>query len=82
MEIPRPRDRKSINHDPHFKQLRREIVEFMLNSKTERHTAITKKLILPDIEPEDLNVPQIIKGWRKPPIRKGEVKEESVEVKS
>ena len=82
VEIPRPRDRKSINHDPHFKQLRREIVEFMLNSKTERHTAITKKLILPDIEPEDLNVPQIIKGWRKPPIRKGEVKEEAVEVKS
>src|SRR5256886_2932701 len=31
VEIPRPRDRKAINHDPHFKQLRREVVEFMLN---------------------------------------------------
>jgi nitrate/nitrite transport system ATP-binding protein len=81
VEIQRPRDRKSINHDPHFKQLRREVVEFMLNSKTERHTAITKKLILPDIEPEDLNIPRTMTAWRKTPIRKHEQKEESVEVK-
>ncbi|MBW8864939.1 MAG: ABC transporter ATP-binding protein, partial [Verrucomicrobia bacterium] len=80
VEIPRPRDRKSINHDPHFKQLRREIIEFMLNSKTDRHTAITRKLILPDIEPEDLNIPHSMRSWRKAPIRKGEVKEEAVEV--
>jgi nitrate/nitrite transport system ATP-binding protein len=82
VEIPRPRDRNSINHDPHFKQLRREVVEFMLNSKSDRHTAITKKLILPDIEPEDLNIPRNMTGWRNTPIRKHEVKEESVEVKS
>jgi nitrate/nitrite transport system ATP-binding protein len=82
VEIPHPRDRKSMNHDPHFKQLRREIVEFMLNSKTERHTAITKKLILPDIEPEDLNIPRTMTAWRKTPIRKREQKEEAVEVKS
>jgi nitrate/nitrite transport system ATP-binding protein len=81
IEIPRPRDRKAINHFPAFKQLRREIVEFMLNSKQERHTAITKKLILPDIEPEDLNIPRNMTGWRTTPIRKHEMKEESVEVK-
>jgi nitrate/nitrite transport system ATP-binding protein len=81
VEIPRPRDRKSINHDPHFKQLRREIVEFMLNSKSERRTSITQKLILPDIEPEDLNIPRTMTAWRKTPIRKREEKEESVEVK-
>ena len=54
----------------------------MLNSKSDRHTAITKKLILPDIEPEDLNIPRNMTGWRTTPIRKHEVKEESVEVKS
>ena len=81
VDIPRPRDRKAINHFPAFKQLRREIVEFMLNSKHERRTAITKKLILPDIEPEDLNIPRHMTGWRSTPIRKHEVKEESVEVK-
>jgi nitrate/nitrite transport system ATP-binding protein len=79
--IPRPRDRKAINHFPAFKQLRREVVEFMLNSKHEQRTAITKKLILPDIEPEDLNVPRNMTGWRTTPIRKHELKEESVEVK-
>ena len=78
--IPRPRDRKSINHDPHYKQLRREVVAFMLNSKEERHTAITRKLVLPDIEPEDLNIPRSMTSWRKTPIRKNELKEESVEV--
>ena len=79
--IPRPRDRKAINHDAHFKQLRRDVVEFMLNSKSERHTAVTRKLVLPDIEPEDLNIPRSMTGWRKTPIRKNELKEESVEVK-
>lgn len=82
VDIPRPRDRKSINHDPRFKGLRRDIVDFMLNSKQERNTAVTRKLILPDIEPEDLNLPRSMTGWRKTPIRKHEVKEESVEVKS
>ena len=52
----------------------------MLNSKTDRQTAITKKLILPDIEPEDLNIPRTMTAWRKTPIRKHEVKEESVEM--
>ena len=80
IEIPRPRDRKAINHFPAFKQLRREIVEFMLNSKQERHTAISRKLILPDIEPEDLNIPRNMTGWRRTPVRKHEIKEEAVEV--
>jgi nitrate/nitrite transport system ATP-binding protein len=80
VEIPRPRDRKGINHDEHFKRLRRDVVAFMLNSKQTRHTAITKKLILPDIEPEDLNLPRGMSSWRKQPIRKHEVKEVKVEV--
>jgi len=82
IDIPRPRDRKSINHVPHFKTLRREIVEFMLNSRGDSHASVTRKLILPDIEPEDLNLPRRVTGWRKTPLRKNEIKEESVEVKS
>jgi nitrate/nitrite transport system ATP-binding protein len=78
--IPRPRDRKSINHDPHFKQLRREIIEFLLNSKGERQTTLTKKLILPDLEPEDLAIPRAALGGRKKPIRRSEIKTEAVEV--
>ena len=78
VDIPRPRDRKAINHDAHFKQLRRDIIEFMLNSRHERHASITKKLILPDIEPEDLNVPVML-GGRRTPIRRNEIKDETVE---
>jgi nitrate/nitrite transport system ATP-binding protein len=78
VEIPRPRDRKAINHNVHFKQLRREVIEFMLNSKHERHTGITRKLILPDIEPEDLSRPRPLLPGR--PRRRAEIKKETVEV--
>ena len=81
VEIPRPRDRKSINHDPHFKQLRRDIIEFLLNSRRQdRYTALTRKLILPDIEPEDLSAPPPLLGGRRAPIRKSEIKRETVTV--
>ena len=80
IEIPRPRDRKAINHDPHFKQIRRDVIEFMLNSKHERHTSVTKKLVLPDIEPEDLNAPRALFAGRQQPKRRNEIKEETVEV--
>ena len=79
VEIPHPRDRKAINHDPHFKQLRRELVEFLLASKKQRHAAVTKKLGLPDIEPEDLGLPRQMFG-RRHPVRKREVKEETVSI--
>ncbi|MCX6894874.1 MAG: ABC transporter ATP-binding protein [Verrucomicrobia bacterium] len=82
VEIPRPRDRKAINHYPAFKKLRRDIVEFMLNSRTHRAAAVTRKLTLPDIEPEDLNIPRTMTGWRTTPIRKREVENVSVEVNS
>jgi nitrate/nitrite transport system ATP-binding protein len=82
VEIPHPRDRKAINHFPAFKQLRRDVVEFMLNSKGGKHTAVTRKLVLPDIEPEDLGIPHSMPGWRKKPVRRHEIKEESVEVDS
>ena len=80
VDIPRPRDRKAINHDDHFKQIRRDITTFMLNSKSNRHIAVTKKLVLPDIEPEDLGIPRGMMGWRKHPLRKREMEEVKVEV--
>ncbi|NOS71537.1 MAG: ABC transporter ATP-binding protein [Verrucomicrobia bacterium] len=80
VDIPHPRDRKAINHYESFKKLRRDVVEFMLNSKHDRHHSITRKLVLPDIEPEDLSVPRTMTSWRKIPRRRSEVKEETVEV--
>ncbi|MDE3068939.1 MAG: ABC transporter ATP-binding protein, partial [Verrucomicrobiota bacterium] len=80
IDLPRPRDRKDLNHTPRFKEIRREVIEFMLHSKGERHTAITKRIILPDIEPEDLAIPRTMAGWRKTPVRRSEIKQENVEV--
>lgn len=80
VDIPRPRDRKALNNDPHFKQLRRDVTEFLLNSRHNNHATVTRKLILPDIEPEDLNQPHAMKSGRRLPRRSSEIKEEKVEV--
>ena len=80
VEIPRPRDRKAINHDPHFKEIRRDVIEFMLNSKHQRRASITKRFVLPDIEPEDLRHPKPRFAGRSLPRRRSEIKEETVEV--
>jgi nitrate/nitrite transport system ATP-binding protein len=78
--IPRPRDRHALNHDPHFKHLRRELIEFMLNSKKQQHAVVTRKLVLPDIEPENLNLPRAFGRGRQLPVRRSEIKRETVEM--
>lgn len=77
--IPQPRNRKAINRDPRFKELRREVADFLLNSRHNRHTTVTKKLVLPDIEPEDLSLPRPV-GGRRTPVRRSEIKRETIEV--
>jgi nitrate/nitrite transport system ATP-binding protein len=79
IDLPRPRDRKALNHEPRFKEIRRQIIEYLLNSKGERHATMTRKLILPDIEPEDLNLPRQRRNGRAP-IRPSEIKNETVEI--
>lgn len=81
VDIARPRDRKAINHNPRFKALRRELIDFMLRSKQQRQTTLTRKLILPDIEPEDLNRvrPRFGLG-RSFAKRRNEIKEETIQL--
>ena len=80
IQIPRPRDRKAINHDPRFKEIRREVINYLLGAGGHRHTTVSRKLILPDLEPEDLSVPPPLIGGRRRPIRRHEIKRETVEV--
>jgi nitrate/nitrite transport system ATP-binding protein len=80
IDIARPRDRKAINHEPRFKEIRRDIIDWLLASKGDRKVATTKKLILPDIEPEDLSVPRGVFNRRKTPLRRSEIKRETVEM--
>jgi nitrate/nitrite transport system ATP-binding protein len=83
VDMPRPRDRKSLNHDARFKELRNRIIEYLLTSGAKKqHTTVSRKLVLPDIEPEDLSVPRPLMGGRRGPIRRSEVKREQVAVES
>jgi nitrate/nitrite transport system ATP-binding protein len=82
IDIPRPRDRQALNHLPRFKEIRREVIEFLLNSKGQRHPSVTRKLTLPDLQPEDLTLPRAMLGRRRRPIRRNEIKRETVEIES
>ena len=79
VNIPRPRDRKAVNHDSRFKEIRREVIGFLLGEGSKKHLALTRQLILPDIEPEDLSAPRTL-AHRRQPIRRSEIKKETVEV--
>ena len=76
--LPRPRRRAELNDNYDFKQIRAEVTDYLLKATDRRKASITKALILPDIEPEDLNTRQTIIGKRRP-IRRSEIKQETVE---
>jgi nitrate/nitrite transport system ATP-binding protein len=80
VDLPRPRDRKELNHSPRFKEIRREVLDYLLSHGTKQKTSVAKTLVLPDLEPEDLSVPPPLLGSRKRPIRRRELKREVVEI--
>lgn len=80
VDLPRPRDRRALNHDPRFKEIRREVLGYLLGAGARPKAAVTRRLVLPDIEPEDLTVPPPLFGSRRRPVRRGEQKRETVEV--
>jgi len=74
--LARPRDRRGLNHDPEFKRLRAIVTTELLGYGERRRTAsVRQKLILPDILPENLDLPRTD---RRRPLRPSEVREESV----
>lgn len=79
IDIPRPRDRRALAHDPRFKAIRRQLVEYLLASRSHAQVSVTRKLVLPAIEPEDLDRPRPFLG-RRTPVRRAELKRETVEI--
>jgi nitrate/nitrite transport system ATP-binding protein len=75
VSLARPRDRKGLNHDPEFKRLRALITNKLLGYSEQRRTTVRQKLILPDILPENLELPRTD---RRRPLRPSEMKEETV----
>jgi len=79
VELDRPRDRKALNHDPNFKAIRKEVLSYLLGAGGHPKKAVTRKLILPNIEPEDLSRPRTL-GGAGHVRRRQEEKTETVEI--
>jgi nitrate/nitrite transport system ATP-binding protein len=79
IDIPRPRARKALNHDAHFRSVRKQVMDLLVSSGGRSRTEVTRKLVLPEIEPEDLDAPRPWRGLR-PPRRRSEERVERVEV--
>jgi len=73
--LPRPRNRKALNHDPEFKRLRALVTNQLIGYGARRKTTISRKLVLPDILPENLERPRTT---RRRPLRPHEVKSEEI----
>ncbi|HTJ00177.1 MAG TPA: ABC transporter ATP-binding protein [Dongiaceae bacterium] len=80
VDIERPRDRKALNHHPSFKAIRKEVIGYLLGAGGRPKSQVTRKLVLPDIEPEDLTGPQALFAGRRVPRRRGEEKNETVKM--
>ena len=80
VRIARPRNRKAINHDSEYKEIRRKVIGYLLGEGGKERTAVTKKLVLPDLLPEDLSEPRTLNGAKRKPRRRAEIKREQVEV--
>jgi len=76
VSLDRPRDRKALNHDPEFKRLRALITNELLGYSERRKATIRQKLILPDILPENLDLPRV----NRRPLRPSELKEEQIAI--
>ena len=63
--IPRPRSRTLINESYDFKQTRNEVIDYLLMATDKRKVAISKRLVLPDLLPEDLNEPRSLIGTKR-----------------
>lgn len=55
--FPRPRDRRALNHDPEFQDIRRRVLGYLLDSGRDRARAGTPACPLPDIQP-DIRLPR------------------------
>ena len=80
IDLPRPRDRKELNHCPRYKEIRKEVIDRLLQSAARPRSEVSRALVLPDIEPEDLSAPPPLLGSRRRPIRRSELKRETIEV--
>lgn len=52
IDLPRPRDRKQLNHDVRYKMIRNQIIKYLLEVRGDVSSRQATELILPELEPE------------------------------
>jgi nitrate/nitrite transport system ATP-binding protein len=77
--LSRPRRRVELNDNYDFKQIRAEVIDYLLKATTRNHSQVSKMLVLPDIEPETVGRSRLTMGKPRQPLRRGEIKQETVE---
>ena len=68
VDLPRPRDRKAVNHDPKYRQLRAAITQYLLDVEAEKPVPGEGALELPDVVPitsADF-LPKVVRAANKP----------------
>ena len=75
VDIPRPRDRTEMNHDPAFKSLRSEVTRYLMEVGLERGAAVDEALVLPPVVPitRQDEPPKAYKAAAESPVTKGYV---------
>lgn len=83
IDIPRPRDRKALLATAEFKALKLGLVNTLLSAKKESAAVITKKLLVPDILPEDLDVRRTFTLFDRPePRRRSQLQREEIKIEA
>jgi nitrate/nitrite transport system ATP-binding protein len=84
VDLDRPRDRKAVNHDPRFKEIRVAVIDYLLGPGGRSHVTASRKLSLPDIEPENLDqIPPSDRLFpKRGPRRRSEEKDETIRIGS
>lgn len=79
VDIERPRDRKALNHDPRFKEIRKAVLDYLLGAGGRPKSEVSRRLTLPNIEPEDVSNRRFLTP-RRGPVRRSERTRETVEI--
>lgn len=81
INLPRPRNRKELNHDASFKDFRKRIIESLMHEgRQPSTTTVRRTFVLPNILPEDLNAPGTFRFGSRSPVRHEEFKQEPLEI--
>jgi nitrate/nitrite transport system ATP-binding protein len=79
--LDRPRDRKKILTTPEFKDLKIQLINSLMGAKKDSSAQVTRKLTVPDILPEDLEIKRTRYFFDRPqPMRRSQLQRDEVKV--